>query len=128
MADVAELRRLAEAAREFEVQAQGVTLRLRLPTVLQLRRLVNANAPASVASRDALSHVQEPLLRECLCGWRGVPADAVAPGAEGELPFDARLAEAVLDRYPQAADAAFRELIERYGERRERFEAAEKNS
>lgn len=111
--------RAAEAAREFEVAAQGITLRLRLPTALAMRRLVGPDSETW--------QVQERVLAASTIGWRGVPAADVVPGQAGDLPFDPRLVPAVLDRYAQAADTAWHELICRFAERRDAFEAAEKN-
>lgn len=109
------------SAREFDVQAQGITLRLRIPTALQMRRIVAANAGLD----NAAAMIEEPLLKECLIGWSGVPASIV--GGDGDLPYNPRLVEAVLDRYTEAADRAFSDLIDRFSQRRAQFEAAEKN-
>lgn len=108
------------AAREFDVQAQGITLRLRLPTVLQMRRIVAASDATAAA-------LQEPLLAVCVVGWSGVPSSVIGDDGD-ELAFSSGALEAVLDRYTQAADKAFAELVDRYGKRRDEFEAAEKNS
>lgn len=113
------------AAREFDVQAQGITLRLRIPTELQMRRIAaQVRAGSERAFRVAL---QEPLLGECVVGWNGVPAGLLGGPGESLLPFSREAIEAVLDRYGKAADSAYTELLARYSDRREAFEAAEKN-
>lgn len=113
------LTRAAEAAREFEVQA-GITLRLRLPTRLAMRRLV-------AEAGDSFASAQEPILLEAVIGWSGVPAGQIIPGREGDLQFSPRLIAHVLDRYPEAADEAFLRVIERFRERSAAAESAAGN-
>ncbi len=110
-----------QKAREFEVEAQGITLRLRVPTALQMRRIVSAH----VGESQAAALVQEPLLLASIVGWSGVPGSVI--GQDGDLPFDPKAIEAVLDRYTEAADRAYAAVIERFADRRQQFEAAEKN-
>ena len=113
------LSKAADAAREFTVTA-GVTLRLRLPTRLQMQRLV-------ARSGNEIAAAQEEILQAAVVGWSGINAAAIIPDTEGELAFDPALVPHVLDAYPAASDTAFVQLIERYAKRREQAEAAAGN-
>lgn len=111
--------RAAEAVREFEV-TDRVTLRLRLPTRLQMQRLV-------ARSGNELAAAQEEILQAVVVGWSGIKAADVVPDTEGELAFDRSMVPYVLDAFPAAADSAFMQLIERYASRRASVEAAAGN-
>jgi hypothetical protein len=108
----------AEAAREISVTA-GITLRLRVPTRLQMQRIVS-KAGDSVSS-------QEPILQASIIGWSGVNASAIVPDMDGELPFSIDLITHVLDAYPVAADAAYVQVLEAFAKRLEKAETASKN-
>jgi hypothetical protein len=115
----ADMVRAAEAAREFSVTA-GVTLRLRLPTRLQMQRIVSR-------SGGEIAAAQEDVLLASVIGWSGINAAAIVPDAAGELAFDKALIPHVLDAYPAVSDAAFVDLISRYAKRREDAEVAAGN-
>jgi hypothetical protein len=108
----------AEAARETSVTA-GITLRLRVPTRLQMQRIVSKAGDFIAA--------QEPILLASIMGWSGVNASAIVPDMDGELPFSIDLITHVLDAYPTAADAAYNKVIDEFAKRREKTEAASKN-
>jgi hypothetical protein len=118
---ISEYARAANAAREFDVSSPRITLRLRLPTRLQMQRIV-----ARTEEKDVVS-AQEQLLCASIIGWSGVAAEKVVPNAEGQLAFDPDLIAHVLDAFPDEADAAFLAIVQRYAERRAAAETAAKN-
>lgn len=120
MSAVAELVRAAESAREFSVDSSGITLRMRLPTQLHMRRLVGQ-------AGNEIAAAQESILQAAIIGWSGVKSSSVVPGTDGDLSFDSGLVNHVLDAFPDAADAAFMAVIDRYAKRRAQAEAAAGN-
>jgi hypothetical protein len=126
MTDINELRRKAQAAREFTVQAGACSYTLRLPTrheteveVLRSRSDGDAALPAVLTRR---------LLEASLVGWSGVTHEQLAPGGGSDLaelvPGAAAL---LLDNDPQAAAALLEAFVAKAQERNDRLEAAEKN-
>lgn len=114
-----------EAARSIKVEhdsAPGVSLALRIPTPLELRRVA---AYCGVELAD-LEIAQERLLIQQLTGWCGIDGAALGLAA-GALPFSADLAPAVFERWPELADRAYVDCMRGAVERRQRFQADRKN-
>lgn len=126
MTDINDLRRKAQAAREFTVTVGAASYTLRLPTrheteveVLRSRGDGDAALPAVLTRR---------LLEAAVVGWTGVTLEQLAPGggpAPAELVPGA--AALLLDNDPQAAAALLEAFVAKAQERNDRLEAAEKN-
>lgn len=131
--DLIAFKRQLDAANEFEVSEDGISLRLCQPTEIQIR---SAAARASVGFTDhgervalLVSNMQPHLLRDALVGWSGVTQRHLLPGAPDEvLPFDKSLVDRVFSRWPGLYDKAYDEIQRRYDDHRTTMEAEEKNS
>lgn len=125
--DADALKRKLDAARQFVVEVGGISLTLRLPTETAMRAAV-AQLPPRGDQAASVADLQPILLRQCTVGWAGVRPCDLLPGApETPLPFDAELLDDVFDRWPDAYDAAYQQLMRLYGERLARIEAERKN-
>lgn len=127
--DFADIKRQAEAARQFPADPQAggrVSATLRIPTrhevQLELRR----------AGGDAASPtlVERALIEQYLTAWAGVRIRDVLPEHPNDDPLDhSREAVALLlDAQPDWAAAWSVQLFQRMRQQREQQEAAEKNS
>jgi hypothetical protein len=121
----AELKRMLEAAREFDFQHSGVTFRMRRwshPQYMQLLGTLPREQLGNMAATVAA------LVPPALVGWSGIrECDLHPSGMEAPLAFDPALVENVLDRYRAAMIPMLVELQARY-EAAENFgQAEEKN-
>ena len=126
----AELKRRAEGARECDIEAGGITFRVRLPLPAQWRQMVRSCTPSggetdwhAVIERSALASV---------IGWKGVLQkhfDADMPLEEGSLgvAFDAGLVAMLLESNVDVLDTLASRLLDEYTAREKRRTEAEKN-
>lgn len=126
MTDIADLRRKAQAAREFSLVVGAATYTLRLPTrheieveVLRSRGDGDPALPAVLTRR---------LLEAAVVGWSGVTQEQLAPGA-GPAPAELvpGAAALLLDNDGETAAALLEAFVAKAAERNARLEAAEKN-
>lgn len=126
MTDIADLKRKAEAAREFVVRVGAASYTLRLPTrheidvaVLRSRGDADPALPAVLTRR---------LLEGAVVAWSGVTHQQLAPGAGSDTAELVPGAVALLlDNDPATAEALLEAFVTRSAERNARLEAAEKN-
>jgi hypothetical protein len=124
--DAAELKRKLDAARTFTVTRGDQSLMVRLPTETLMRACVSS-LPRESAGK--LSDLQPAIMSRCVVGWSGIKASDLDPAMpEVSVEFDASLMDEVFDRWPDLYDAAYVDLMNRYGDRIERIEAERKNS
>lgn len=123
MTDLAELRRLAEAARCFTHTDGELQLDLRLPTSLELQLL--AVPLAGCPPTEFVVRLAHASVLAALTGWRGVRECDLAAGApETEAEFSRGAAELLLEARPRLAEA----LRQAVTARLDAQEQAEKNS
>lgn len=129
MTDINDLRRKAEAAREFTVTVGAATYTLRLPTrhetEVEVLRTRSADGHADPAGNARLTR---RLLERAIVAWAGVTGEQLAPGGGTDVaelvPGAAAL---LLDNDAQAAEQLLEAFVTRAAERNQRQEAAEKN-
>ncbi len=127
---LADLRRRAQAAREFEVDlGADVRVRLRTPTRVQARETAHRHGLLRTAP-DAveLQLLQHYLLLQAVVGWVGVRCAHVDAAAGADpLPWSADAVPLVLDAQPLWADALGSALLEALNTRVAAAEADGKN-
>ena len=120
------LKRKLDAARTFTVTKGGQSLTLRLPTETVMRACVGS-LPRYLGGK--VSDLQPVVMARSVIGWTGIKASDLGAGLpDTEVTFDAGLIDDVFNRWPDLYDAAYIDLMNRYGERIERLEAERKNS
>lgn len=122
--DPADLKRKLDAAREFTVTRGAQSLTLRLPTETTMRACV-----AALPDDAKVAGLQPAVMARSVVKWSGVRGCDLLPGMPDTLvEFDASLLDYVFDRWPDLYDAAYIDLMNRYGERIEQLKAERKNS
>lgn len=125
--DAKDFKAQLDKAREFTVNGGEACFYLRLPTELQMRRLIRKVGINADGIPDSIE-LQAAIVPASLVGWK-VPAKLISDQfPDMDLPFDPELIEHVFDRYPQDYDRIFTELIQRYGQRKETRDAELGNS
>lgn len=129
MTDIADLKRKAEAAREFTVTVGAASYTLRLPTQHEKEVQALRAAGGGVASDPALGAVLlRRLLEAAVVAWSGVKAEQLAPGGGADLVDLVPGAVALLlDNDAQAAAALGDALVQRENERAQHVQANQKN-
>lgn len=131
--DARELKRRAEAARECNIEAGGVTFMVRLPQPVRMRALVlGATAGAGNEARTDWQQVLQRAAVESVIGWKGVLQSHLVPdlpAGEGSLgvEFDPLLVPELLEAHEGMLDALASQLIDKYSERQRAVESATKN-
>lgn len=126
--DLADLKRKADAAREYQVQVGALAFTCRLPTAHEVEM---ETARAWSAERDNLAvllRVRRALVERAVVAWSGVTEAMLGPGA-GDTPAEVSPAAValLLDADPEVAEALLAQFVERSAARNERKEAAAKN-
>ena len=128
--DLADIQRLAIAARQFQAEplaAGRVNATLQIPT----RHEVKLEMRRAGGNDDAGSLVilERAMLQGFLVGWSGVLIKDVLPGHPNDdaLPFEPAAVPLLLDAQPEWADAWSVQLFARMRAYREQQETAEKN-
>ena len=127
--DLADIKRKAEAARQFVVQVEGRSFTLRLPTQHEIEvEAVRARLHDGGADPAQLTVMKRTLLERGVVQWSGVTCEQLAPGAGAD---DAELSrEAVcllLDAEPELAATLDAEFVARLAERNAKRAEAAKN-
>ena len=128
--DFNDLKRKAEAAREFGVRVRHMGFTLRLPTPHQVQLEV-ARARVHEGSADAalLLRVRRALMEQAVVAWDGVTEADLAPGGGPDAaPVSPEAVGLLLDHDEGAAAALYAAYVERRHARNAVQEAAEKNS
>ncbi len=116
-----------DAARRFETAIGPATYRLKLPTEHAWACMLEHHRDA--AGRLLENRAFREVLNTALEGWDGVRTIDVHPDAADEpLPFSAEAREALLDVNVDVADQLTIAMGLKLRERREKREAARKNS
>lgn len=126
--DLADLKRKAEAAREYTVQAAGCTFTCRLPTPSEAELELARAYRTEQAELAIMLRVQRALLERAVVSWSGVTQAMLAPGATddpAEVSPDA--VALLLDADPDVSEALQQAFVARSRERQQRKAAAEKN-
>ena len=130
--DLAEIQRLAAAAREFTSSIDGATFSLRLPTRIDSRvalaRVLAANPGEAI---DVLAiRVERESLVQAIVGWSDVPLRWVlgdAAPADELCAFDRAMVSLLLDEQPGVAELLGRDLFDRIRVWNETRDTAAKN-
>lgn len=126
MTELAELRRLAEAARTVEHTVGVMRFTLRLPTPHEIT-LAAARVPA-VPRAELVLRTARPLVAQAIIAWEGVRESDLAPSAPEEpLPASAEAAELLFDARPDVYDDLRELLFERISLRHSQIEGDAKN-
>lgn len=122
--DVADIRQRAERVREFTHEIAGRTFRLRHPTQMEAERIHGQHRD------DPVTLIQTLALRS-LIGWDGVTVSDALPEAKNggdPLPFQPDTVDLVFAERADWADELGLQVVAVMRARRERIEAARKNS
>lgn len=127
--DFNDIKRKAEAAREFQVTAKGMGFTLRLPTQHEVQLEV-ARARLHEGEEDPaqLLRVRRALVQRAIVEWRGVTCEHLAPGG-GTDPAELSLAAAglLLDADDEVSETLMAAFVEQRAARTARLESAAKN-
>jgi hypothetical protein len=135
--DLAEIKRLALAAREFTVTvgpaAAPRVLSLRVPTQHEVTMAARRGGLDGV-TEDRAAHVvlERVLLAIALVGWQGVTVADVLPDAAPDagaalLPWEEGATDLLLDAQPEWARLAGTDLLARMAKRKQVRDTAKKN-
>lgn len=126
--DFADIKRKAEAAREFRIEDGGRWFSLRLPTDHQVNLEAARSRDEGGSGTAATVQLMRALVERAVVAWGGVTCEMLAPGAGDEaaevVPGSVGL---LLDAEPDLQAKLFEAFIERQRQRREKQEAAAKN-
>lgn len=127
MTDINDLRRKAQAAREFIAQFDELSFTLRLPTQHELK--VEALRSTASGMDPAQSTVLvRALLEKAVIGWSGVTCEHLAPHGGPELAELVPGAVALLlDSQPEVAAGLMDAFVDHMNERATRKDEAAKN-
>lgn len=126
--DLNDLKRKADAAREYPVQVGALSFTCRLPTAHEVEM---ETARAWSVERDNLAvllRVRRALVERSVVAWVGVTEAMLGPGA-GDTPAEVSPAAVglLLDADAGVCDALMDEFVRRSAERNARKDAAAKN-
>lgn len=134
--ELADLKRLATAAREFSVSVGAAPavrhITLRVPTDYELTLAVRRAGLHNVQD-DSAAHLvlERALLGACVVAWSGVVVGDVLPASDQAaqpLAHEEGVVPLVLDAQPEWAQALWAALVERLAQRRVDKDTAAKNS
>ena len=122
--DIADIRQRAERVREFTHEIEGRVFRLRHPTQMEAERIYGQHRD------DHVTLIQTLALRSLIDWDRVMVGDALPEAKNGGdfLPFQPATVELVFAERSDWADALGMRVVEVMRARRERIEAARKNS
>jgi hypothetical protein len=126
--DLADLKRKADAAREYQVQVGALAFTCRLPTTHEVEM---ETARAWSVERDNLAvllRVRRALVERCVVSWVGVTEAMLGPGAT-DVPAEVSPAAVglLMDADEAVADELQAEFVKRSTARNEQKAAAAKN-
>jgi len=126
--DLADLKRKADAAREYQVQVGALSFTCRLPTAHEVEM---ETARAWSVERDNLAvllAVRRALVERAVVAWSGVTEAMLGPGAD-QTPAEVSPAAVglLLDADAGVCDALLGQFVERSAARNQRKDTAAKN-
>jgi hypothetical protein len=126
--DLADLKRKADAAREYQVQVGALSFTCRLPTAHEVEM---ETARAWSVERDNLAvllAVRRALVERAVVAWSGVTEAMLGPGAT-DMPAEVSPAAVglLLDADAGVCDALLGQFVERSAARNQRKDTAAKN-
>lgn len=127
--DLADLRRAANAAREFTHELGGVTYTLRVPTRFEVD--CAAGRSGGVRSTESIVRLQREVVQLAIVGWAGMTAAAILgehKHSAEEVPYDRDAVPLLLDEQPHVVDELWPLLRQRLEARNDAREVAQKNS
>jgi hypothetical protein len=126
MTDINDLRRKAQAAREFSLVVGERSFTLRLPTAHELRVEALLISAATAPARSTV--MVRSLLEKAVVSWSGVTCEDLAPhgGPEPAELVDGAV-ELLLDHQTEVAAALMDAFVDRMNERATRKDEAAKN-
>ncbi len=127
--DFADIKRKAQAAREFSVQVGGLGFTLRLPTQHEVEvQAARVRLHEDDADPAMLLRLRRSLVEHAVVAWAGVTLEHLAPGGGSDAAEVSQQAVALfLDANEAAADALYGEFVARRAERLQRQGDAAKN-
>lgn len=126
--DFADIKRKAEAAREFRVDDGARWFTLRLPTDHDVSVEAARARDAGGAGLAATVQLTRALVERAVVAWGGVTCEMLAPsGGEEAAEVVPGAVGLLLDAEPALQSKLFEAFIERQRQRREKQEAAAKN-
>jgi hypothetical protein len=130
--DFNDLKRKAEAAREFAVRVRHMAFTLRLPTQHELEvEVARARVHDNGADSALLVRLRRTLMERAVVAWEGVTGADLAPeGGTDAVDLTPAAVGLLLDHAPSAdaAAALYDGYVRKREERAAAHEAAEKNS
>jgi len=132
-AEIADLRRAFEAAREFTNyvgpdQDAKRSVTLRTPTDHQVKLAALRAGIESMADPAALALLERALLEVAIVGWANLQqSDIVDTASADAMPFDAALVAPLLDAHPDWFTKCVTDLFERLAARTAAKARASKN-
>ena len=131
VADLADLKARADAARDFSVPIEGRNFTLRVPTGFELVLTQrSADQMAGLGAKAASMVLERLLTHAAIVGWAGVTVEDILPGqpdGEKHVPYDVRFVDLLLDARPKWAAKLAAELLERIIARTSALAADAKN-
>lgn len=128
--DFADIKRCAEAAREFQAEVGGLQFTLRLPTQHEVEveasrvRLHEGDADPAMLLR-----LRRLLVQRAVVAWSGVTAEHLAPGCGAEaVDISPAAVGLLLDARSDVTDLLYARFVQERAARLEKQDAAEKNS
>jgi hypothetical protein len=128
MTDLNDLRRKAQAAREFLVHEGGAVFTLRLPTAHEtdIEALRARSEESASAAQGVL--LMRRLLEKAVVAWQGVIGELLAPqGGSDAVELSPEAVGLLLDNRPDIAATLYAAFVERAAARTAAREQAAKN-
>lgn len=130
--DLDQIRRQAQAARQFELAFGPAVFCLEAPTKLQSSVCYMEATGGKGSSAAGMLRFQHALALLCITGWRGVTVGHVLPGLDAQeasapFAFEPGAAEVLLDAQPNWADAIMSALMDKVAQRVAVEDTAAKN-
>ena len=129
MMDLADIKRKAEAARRFTVQAGGLSFTMQLPTQHEIEvEAVRARLHNGDADPAQLTVIRRRLLERGVVAWAGVTCEHLAPGGGTDAAdVGVEAVALLLDAAPALAAQLDAEFVGRLAERNAQRAEAAKN-
>lgn len=126
--DLADLKRKADAAREYQVQVGAMAFTCRLPTAHEVEMETARAWGVERENIAVLLRLRRALVERGVVSWQGVTQDMLGPGAAAEPAEVSPAAVGLLiDASDEVAQALMDEFLRRSEARNQRKEAAAKN-
>lgn len=130
--DLDQIKRQAQAARQFELAVGPVVFCLEAPTKLESSVCYMEATGGKGASAAGMLRFQHALAQLCITGWRGVVVGHMLPGLDAQeasapFAFEPGAAEVLLEAQPEWASAVVNALMDKVAQRVAVEDTAAKN-